>query len=240
MAFDQLDEHEQSELVRTWMRDNAASIIVGIVLGLLVIFGYFQWQGHQARQRAAAATEFLNFSAAAGAKNDTATQAALDKIRQEHGDTVYAVMANLRSAEAAVARKDLAAAEQSLQWAYDHAKGDAVKGLAGLNLARVKLGADKPAEALTLLDSLPTAGYAAAIGELRGDILLAQGKRDAARTAYQGSLDALEPNSPLRQSLEMKRDDASGSAAAAAAPAVPAPAAPATPAAPAAAEKQSS
>ncbi len=226
MAFDHLDEHEQSELVRTWMRDNIASILVGIGLGLLVIFGYFQWQGHQARQKALAAGEFLSFGAAVGAKNDEAAKAALDRIQKEHGNSAYAVLAAMRWAEGAIVRKDMATAEQSLQWAYDHAGDDAIKSLAGQNLARVKLGADKAAEALSLVDSLPVEGYASVIAELRGDILLSQGKRDEARTAYQASLDALDASAPNRQALEMKRDDIGSSTAA-------------TPA-PAAAEKQSS
>lgn len=228
MAFDHLDEHEQSELVRKWMRDNLVSIFVGIGLGLLVIFGYFQWQAHQARQKALAANEFMSFGAAVGAKNEQAAQAALERIQKEHTDSAYAVLAAMRWAEGAVARKDLAAAEKSLQWAYDHAHDDAIKSLAGQNLVRVTFGADKADAALALLQTLPVAGYASSIAELRGDILLSQGKHDEARTAFQAAIDALDPMSPNRQSLEMKRDDI-GTAAVAA---------PAT--ATAAAEKQSS
>lgn len=231
MAFDQLDEHEQSELVRKWIRENIASIFVGIGLGLLVIFGYFQWQSHRARQNVLAASEFQSFGAAVGAKNEEAAKTALERIQKEHADSTYAVIAAVRWAEGAITRKDLAGAEQSLQWAYDHARNEAVKGIAGLNLARVKLGADKADEALKVLGSMPSEGYTAAAAELRGDILVAQGKRDEARIAYQASIDALDAASPNRQSVEMKRDDL-GTTAAAAAPAVPA--------APPAAEKQSS
>jgi predicted negative regulator of RcsB-dependent stress response len=228
MAFDQLDEHEQSELVRKWIRENIASIFVGIGLGLLVIFGYFQWQTHRARQNALAASEFQSFGAAVGAKNDEAAKTALERIQKEHADSTYAVIAAIRWAEGAIARKDLAGADQSLQWAYDHARNDSIKGLAGLNLARVKLGTDKAADALNLLNSMPAEGYTAAVAELRGDILVAQGKRDEARIAYQASIDALDASSPNRQSIEMKRDDLGTTAATAA------------PAAPPAAEKQSS
>lgn len=235
MAFDQLDEHEQSEVVRKWIGDNAASILVGVGLGLLAIFGYFQWKGHQVRQQVVAAGEFQNFGAAVGAKNDERSKAALELMQKEHAGSPYTVVATMRWAEAAVAKKDLAGAEQSLQWAYDHAGDNSIKSLAGQNLARVKLGADKAADALTLVNALPVEGYAANIAELRGDILLAQGKRDEARSAYQASVDALDANAPNRQAIEMKRDDAAGTTAAA--PAAPA----ATPAAaPAAAEKQSS
>ncbi|HSX61709.1 MAG TPA: tetratricopeptide repeat protein [Tahibacter sp.] len=233
MAFDQLDEHEQSELVRKWIRDNVASIFVGIGLGLLVIFGYFQWQAHQVRQNAMAASEFVSFGAAVGAKNEQGAKTALDRIQKEHAGSTYAVIAAMRWAEGALVRKDLAGAEQSLQWAYDNAKNDAVKSLAGQNLARLKLGTDKAAEALTLLNAVPVAGYASSIAELRGDILLAQGNRDEARSAYQAALDALDATAPNRQSLEMKRDDLGTATAVTAPPA-------ATPAAAPAAEKQNS
>ena len=88
----------------------------------------------------------------------------------------------------------------------------ATVSLAGQNLVKVKFAADKADEALKLLSALPVAGYAASIAELRGDILLSQGKRDEARSAYQASLDALEPMAPGRQGLEMKLDDAGGAA----------------------------
>lgn len=44
MAIDDLlDEHEQGERVRTWLRDNAAGLIGGLALGLLLIWGWRWW-----------------------------------------------------------------------------------------------------------------------------------------------------------------------------------------------------
>lgn len=207
MAFDTLDEHEQGELVRKWIRDNSASILVGIVLGLLLVFGWTQWERHKVQRAARAAVEFQTFETALTGKNEPASKEGIERLKKDFGDTAYAVLAAMRAAEAASAAKDLPAAEASALWAYEHAKGDAMKSLAGQQLARVRLGADKAADALTLINSLPVAGYAAAIAELRGDVLAAQGKRDEARAAYEASLQALDPNAPGRQSLEWKRDD---------------------------------
>ena len=51
MAIDDLlDEHEQSERVRTWLRNNGAGLIGGVVLGLAVIVGWQWWQRQQAQQ----------------------------------------------------------------------------------------------------------------------------------------------------------------------------------------------
>ncbi|UXI66605.1 YfgM family protein [Tahibacter amnicola] len=207
MAFDQLDEHEQGEIVRKWMRENYASIAVGIVLGLLLVFGLHQYWGHQALSKARAAEEFRLFTTALEAKNDEMAKAAAGRIERDFGKSAYAVLTLLREANNAVTKKDLATAETQLQSALDKASSDAMKTLVGQRLARVKVAMDKGQDALALLDKLPAGAYAAAIAELRGDILVALGKRDEARTAYQASIDALDATAPNRATLEMKRDD---------------------------------
>ena len=48
MALDDLlDEHEQSERVRSWVRSNALGLIGGVALGLGAIAGWQWWQGQQ-------------------------------------------------------------------------------------------------------------------------------------------------------------------------------------------------
>ena len=48
MAIDELlNEHEQSEQVRNWLRGNAVGLIGGVALGLAVIAGWNWWQGQR-------------------------------------------------------------------------------------------------------------------------------------------------------------------------------------------------
>mgnify|MGYP003515654214 CR=1 FL=1 len=48
MAIDDLlDEHEQSERVRSWIRSNALGLVGGVALGLGAIAGWQWWQGQQ-------------------------------------------------------------------------------------------------------------------------------------------------------------------------------------------------
>ncbi len=49
MAFEEYDKYEQSELVQKWLRENGLSIVVGVAIGLVGIFGWQQWRNHQAR-----------------------------------------------------------------------------------------------------------------------------------------------------------------------------------------------
>ena len=47
MAVDELlDEHEQGERVRQWIRQNAIGIIGGIAIALAVVYAWGKWQDH--------------------------------------------------------------------------------------------------------------------------------------------------------------------------------------------------
>jgi len=207
MAFDVLDEHEQGELVQKWLRENAMSIIIGVALGLLLIFGWQQWRGHRESHRLDAAIQYEVFSTDLDKKDSEGAKQIAAKLQSDFADTPYATLAALRLAEQAAAKADHAAAQAALQNAYDHAGIDPLKTLAGLYLARSEIAQDKAKDALDLLDKLPQAGYAALRQELRGDALAALGRKDEARTAYADALANLDVNAPNRSFVEMKRND---------------------------------
>jgi predicted negative regulator of RcsB-dependent stress response len=210
MAFDVLDEHEQSELVQKWLRENALSILIGVGLGLLLIFGWQQWRNHRAAHRMDAATQYGVFSADIDKKDiDSAKQIAA-KLQSDYSDTPYATLAELRIADDAASRGDMAAARAALENAHRHAGIEALQTLTGLYLARVEIAQKKAQDALTLLDKLPEQGYAALRDELRGDALAALGRKDDARTAYTDALTNLDPNASNRAYLEMKLNDLGG------------------------------
>ena len=59
MAIDDLlDEHEQSERVRTWLRQNASGLIGGVALGLAAIYGWFWWQDQNTAKRTKASDDY--------------------------------------------------------------------------------------------------------------------------------------------------------------------------------------
>lgn len=207
MAFDALDDHEQGELVRKWLRENGASILIGVGLGLLLIFGWQQWRTHRAKHQAEAAVHYQALIKAAEVKDAAAITKGYELLKSDYADSAYAVLGAMREAEAALNRSDRAAALAAAQWAFNQADGEAMKTLAGLRLARVQLGDGKAQEALTLAGTLPAGAYAALLAELRGDALVVLGKTDEARSAYQAALDASEAGTPNRATLEMKLHD---------------------------------
>lgn len=207
MAFEVLDEHEQGELVQKWLRENVFTILIGVGLGLVLIFGWQQWNAHRARHGGDAATQFEVLAGAADKKDFDAARQIAAKIKSDYADTPYAAFAAMREAEFATQKGDLAGARDSLEWAFQHAGVDALKALAGLRLARVELGLGKAQEALDRLDHLPASAYTAQIGELRGDALVALNRKDDARTAYLDALANLDQNAPTRAFVQMKLSD---------------------------------
>ena len=69
--MDQIDEYEQGERVRAWLRNNGSSLIGGVALGLACLGGWQWWQGQQANEKVQAAIELMEddplFNAGRGA-----------------------------------------------------------------------------------------------------------------------------------------------------------------------------
>ena len=62
MAIDDLlDEHEQSERVRSWLRKNGASILGGVVIAIGAIAGWQWYQKDQGGKLASANVEYVGF-----------------------------------------------------------------------------------------------------------------------------------------------------------------------------------
>lgn len=207
MAFEVLDEHEQGELVQKWLRENVLTILIGVGLGLVLIFGWQQWRGHQAQHRLDAATQYDVLSSNMTKKDYDAAKQIAAKLKSDYADTPYAVLAAMNEADIAALRNDPETVHTSLAWAYDHAGVDALKTLAGLRLASSDIGRNKAQDALTLIEKLPASGYTAMTSELRGDALVALGRKDEARAAYRDALTNLDATAPNRSFLEMKLND---------------------------------
>ena len=241
--MDLYDQHEQGERVRSWLKDNGAAIVTGVVIGLGAIFGYHQWESHKARKAYSAAELYEQVRAAeppadpaapppATPADPEAARAARGALRNDFSGSGFAVLAALQDAEDRLAAGDAAGARESLDWAHKNADEAAMKSLAGLRLARLDLAEGKGADALKRLDGVEGEGYVALREELRGDIHTALGEGDKARAAYEAARDA-GPADPTR--IEMKLSEfavaqaptvpaAAGASGAAAAPATAAPA----------------
>jgi predicted negative regulator of RcsB-dependent stress response len=210
MAFDDFDEYEQGEQVRQWIKENGIAIAVGVVLALVLIFGYRRWKAHEVNTEVQAASQFavVQNGVQAGDKSAVAAAtAALGDLQKNYPKTPYAAFASAAVAEYDVGKDNLKSAAQNLQWAVDHSKQPGLKELFSLRLARVLLAQGEAQSALTVLGHVAPGDYTAVVDELRGDASLKLGNTDAARTAYQAALGKLDKDAPGYNVVQMKLDN---------------------------------
>lgn len=200
-------EEQQVEAIKKWWHDNKWSIIGGVVIGAAVIWAGRMWlENQRAYGEAASAAYQVMMERMEGGATEEAAQVG-SQILGQFADTPYAALASLAMAKLKVEGGDLPAAKSHLRWALDNTKEAAVQHEAHLRLARILLSEGNGAEALALLNGVAGGSFEAAYEELRGDIHVAAGNIDLARTAYRKSLDLMEPAAPGRQLLQLKLDD---------------------------------
>jgi predicted negative regulator of RcsB-dependent stress response len=210
MAIEQLDEYEQGEQVRKWLRQNGSSIITGIALGLACIFGWQWWQGQGSKHRDEAATQYQSFSDAITAKDDAKVTALAKAFDDKYADTGFSDLATLRQAQYLQSKGETDKALAVLKAKASKVTDPVIAELFALHEGRLLLIAGKPEDALKNVAAIKTSNFPEVLDELRGDIQMARGQRDEARKSYEQALTHLDQAAPTRGLLEMKLIDAGG------------------------------
>jgi predicted negative regulator of RcsB-dependent stress response len=203
MAIDELlDEHEQGERVRSWLRSNGGGILGGILLGLAAIGGWQWWQKQQHQQRAQAGERYQSVLKSLEGGDPSKAKAQVSGLNETYG--TLAAMA-LAKSQADLGQRDAAIA--TLRAARNG--NSSLDPVLDQRLARLLIDAGKPQEALALLANASGAGAL----ETRGDAEFAAGKPEAARASYRKALSTTDEASPQRRLLELKLSQVGGSAA---------------------------
>lgn len=188
-----LDDHERAERVKQWWKQNAPSIIGGAVLGLVAIFGWRAWQTYQAEQAAVAAAQFEQFTQRAQALSTEEVSRRVEEFKSEFGGTPYASMAALKGASLQYETGNIERAMADYRYVIEKGEPKRLRDVARLRLARLQLDQDELDAALQTLSVVNSPEFAAAVDELRGDVLVRQGRLDEARAAYESAREAAGP-----------------------------------------------
>ncbi len=200
------DDEEQVENLKRWWKENWLALAVGLGIGLAGIFGWEQWKSHKTSQSEQASQVYEDMKKAVEAGKGEDAQAAGDKLLKDFAASPYATDAALLLAAKAVEDGKLDDALKHLQWVSANSKDAGMQRLSRLRQARVLWAQGKPEDALKQLDG-EAGEYGHLFDELRGDIKLAQGDRDAARQAYEKALKAQADKPGTTELLQRKLDD---------------------------------
>lgn len=206
MAVYDLEEQEQIDEIKAWWKQYRGIVILIAGAALLTIAGMRGWTYYQTKQGLEAGELYAQLQGAVGANEPKRVQDIAAVITERYARTGYAAFAALAAAKAAFDSGDLAAAQARLQWVVDKARDGETRDIARLRLGAVLLDQKKYDEALKLLETPPADAMSALYADLKGDVLVAQGKPQEARTAYQLALDKSEGKSTYRALVQIKLD----------------------------------
>ncbi len=177
-------EEQQAEAVKKWFKDYGLTIVLGLVIGLGSVFGYRHYISEQEQTYAQASVGFNDVMTVI---TDTETfNNRVAEFKATHGDTnVYSNLLGLQQAKQAIDAKDLATAESYLTEVMNNANHTIIEHTARIRLVRVMIALQKFEEALTTIAGATDQAYSYSYDLLRGDIWLARGDKQKAKTAYE-------------------------------------------------------
>lgn len=205
-----LEEQEKVDALKAWWKQNGKTVIVAIAVGVAIAGGIQGWRHYQKTQTANAAALYQGLQDAAMGRDVKKVRDAAGQLMEKYSGTPYASRAALISASANAQGGDAKSAKAQLQWVVDHSKESQLQDVARLRLSGMLLGEKQYDEAIKQLDAKHDAAFDGLYADLRGDVLLAQGKNDDARKAYQAALEKLDQKGDYRNLVQMKLDALGG------------------------------
>jgi predicted negative regulator of RcsB-dependent stress response len=199
-----LEEQEQLDQLRVfWKRyGNALTWLLVAVLGAYAAWnGWNWWQRNQAAQ-ASAMFDQLDAAAQAG-DADQAARVFAD-MKDRYPGTAFTEQGGLLAAKVQLAKGQADAAVATLAWVAANATEVEYRTIARLRAAGVLLDQKKYPQALAQLDAASAPDFAALVDDRRGDILLAEGKKDDAKAAYLRAWQAMPRTTDYRRLIEAK------------------------------------
>lgn len=214
MAVYDLEEQEQISELKAWWAQYGKFVTALAVAAAVASVGWQGWRWHQSRQAAEAGAIYYGVQKAAVEQDAQKARDLAGQLIGQYGGTAYAQLGALVSAGVQFGKGELDNARAQLEWAAEQGNDPALRDLARLRLAAVLLQQGAYDQALARLQPDPDKAYLARFGDLRGDVLAAQGKPAEARAAYQAAIDALgsagDEASTLREVVRVKLESLEG------------------------------
>ncbi|MDP9903021.1 YfgM family protein [Variovorax ginsengisoli] len=199
-----LEEQEQlDQLKHFW--NTYGTLITWIVL--IAAGAFMAWNGWQYYQRnkatqASALYDEIERSATAG--DADRIERALGEMKSRFAGTAYAQQAGLLAAKTLRDKGKEEGSRAALTWVAEHAVDPGYQAIARLRLAAELLDAKSYDEALKQLAAPVPKEFDALVADRKGDVYMAQGKRDEAKAEYGKAWSGFEPQSDYRRLVEVK------------------------------------
>ncbi|MDB1124735.1 YfgM family protein [Vibrio algarum] len=195
-------EEDQVLAIKDWWRENGKAVILGGVIGLGGLFGWRFYQDSVIEAKEAASDGYSQVIEKL-ATQGVAASSQVESFIESNKGTEYSVLAALQLAKSQVDAGELDEALAQLEWAKANTQDTAIGPIASFRIARIQAQNEQFDEALSTLNALDSKAWTGRVAELKGDILLRKGDKDAAYSAYTEAQQADDAS----QDIQFKLDD---------------------------------
>lgn len=201
-----LEEQESVEALKAWWKRHGNAVVLALTVLVAAVVGIQGWRYYQHSQARQAAALYNALQSTLATGSPETVREVAGQIIQKFPRTGYAPRAALISAKVNYQAGDAKSAKAQLQWAAEHAAEAPLRDVARLQLASILLDQKDFQGALKWLEAKHDSAFDALFDDLRGDVLVAQGKPEQARAAYRAALQGTAENSPYRKLIQIKLD----------------------------------
>ena len=197
------DQEQLDQLKHFWAQyGNLITWVLILVLGTFAAFNGWQWW--QRDQATKASAMYDELERAAQARDAAKTLRVFGDLKERYGRTAFAEQGGLLAAKVAFEQGKTDDARASLAWVADNATQLEYRSIARLRLAALLLEQKQYDEALKQLGAASAKNFESLVADRRGDVLLAQGKKDEAKAAYAQAYATMDPAVEYRRLIEAK------------------------------------
>jgi predicted negative regulator of RcsB-dependent stress response len=212
-----LQEQEQLDALKAFWKQYGNLITWVLILAFGAFAGWNGWNWWQRDQATKAGAMFEELDRAVLAGDADKAGRVFNDLKERFPRTAFAQQGGLAAAKAQFEKGQSDAARSTLAWVAANAAEDEYRTVARLRLAGLLLEAKQYDQALAQLAEAKSPTFEALVADRRGDILLAQGKRDEARAAFEAAWAAMDQKLDYRRLVEAKLVSLGGNPKAAAA-----------------------
>lgn len=204
-------EEEQIAALKNWWNNNGKSLLIGIGLALVIVFGWKAYQNSVIQMKSEASALYQQLITEATKNNFDNEEAntlnyLATEIKTKFESTEYAIYASLFIAKDAVEGQDYDLASSELNWVLSHTDDQRIQHIVKARLARILSEQGNHEEALTMLNAT-LSQFKPAYLELIGDINNRMGKKEDAITAYKSAFELIKETPQAQPLLAVKLSD---------------------------------
>jgi predicted negative regulator of RcsB-dependent stress response len=203
-----LQEQEQLDQLKAFWKQYGNLITWSVTI---VLAGFAAWNGWNLWQRdqaSKAGAMFDELERAAQAGDAERSGRVFADLKERFPRTTYTEHAALLAAKVQADRGQTDVALATLTWLADSGSDDALRCLAHLRAAGLLMDKKQYDAALSQLDTAAqgkgATEFDALLNDRRGDVLLAQGKKDEARKAFEAAYKAIDEKLEYRRLIDAK------------------------------------